>query len=161
MTERQITFIDADDNPLIVLLKHERVQFFVVDSEPELEAAELREFATALFAAYVARPLADRLGSALAKIDLVREHLAATGGGDELLAALDGSLMAIADVRDAMLAERVAITPVLHGEAPVISAVTVSGQRRKPTRGKRAGECDGLVGWGWVREGDDTSSAAA
>jgi hypothetical protein len=165
MTERQITFIDVDENPLIVRLKHDRVQFFVVDSEPELEAAELREFATALFATYVAGPLARRLEAAHAKIDQVREHLATTGGADELVAALDGSLLAVDDVRDAIMAVRVSMVPVgasdQHAEAPVISAVTVTGRPRKPTRGKRVGECDGLVGWGWVRDDDDTSSAAA
>lgn len=159
MTERQITFIDADENPLVVWLKHERVQFFVVDSEPELEAGELRGFATALFAAYVAGPLARRLESAHDKIERVREHLATTGAADELIAALDGSLGAIDDVRDAITAAGVATAPVGEpAEAPVISAVTVTGRSRKPTRGKRAGECDGLVGWGWVRGCEDTSS---
>jgi hypothetical protein len=165
MTERQITFIDADDNPLVVWLKHDRVQLFVVDSEPELEAAELRGFATALFAAYVAGPLAKRLESAHAKIDHVREHLAATGAGDELVAALDGSLFAIDDVRDAITATRIAIgqvgEPAGDAGAPVISAVTVSGRPRKPTRGKRAGECDDQLGWGWVRDREDRSSEAA
>jgi hypothetical protein len=159
MTERQITFIDTDENPLIVQLKHERVQLFVVDSEPELEACELREFATALFAAYVAGPLARRLEAAHAKIDQVREHLAATGAADELIAALDGSLAAIGDVRDAITAERAGLAPDGGGE--VISAVTVSGRRRKPTRGTRAGERGGRLGWGWVRDDDPTSSSAA
>jgi hypothetical protein len=167
MTERQITFIDADENPLIVRLSHDRAQFFVVDSEPELEAEELRGFATALFAAYVAGPLARRLASAHDKIDRVREHLAATGAADELIAALDGSVAAIDDVRDAITATGATRSPAgelgMYGEAPVISAVTVSGRRRKPTRGKRVGECDGQLGWGWVR-GDadpDSSSVAA
>lgn len=165
MTERQITFIDVDENPLVVQLKHDRVQFFVVDSEPELEAAELREFATALFAAYVAGPLARRLEAAHAKIDHVREHLATAGGADELVAALDGSLLAVDDVRDAIVRVRAGMAPAgepaLPGEAAVISAVTVTGRRRKPTRGKRAGECDGLVDWGWRRDDDDPSSTAA
>jgi hypothetical protein len=165
MTERQITFIDVDENPLVVRLKHDRVQFFVVDSEPELEAGELREFVTALFAAYAAGPLARRLESAHAKIDHVREHLATTGGGDELIAALDGSILAIDDVRDAIMAARVAIAPggepAMHAEAPVVSAVTVTGRRRKPTRGKRVGECEGQLGWGWVRGCEGASSAAA
>ena len=72
MTERQITFIDVDENPLVVQLKHERVQFFVVDSEPELETDELREFATALFAAYVAGPLGPLLGQHAKNIEVVR-----------------------------------------------------------------------------------------
>jgi len=164
MTERQITFIDADENPLIVRLAHDRAQFFVVDSEPELEAGELRGFATALFAAYVAAPLARRLESAHAKIDRVREHLTATGAAEELIAALDGAVVAIDDVRDAITAAGVACPAVgelaMHGEAPVISAVTVSGRRRKPTRGKRVSECDGQLGWGWVRSDADADSSS-
>jgi hypothetical protein len=165
MTERQITFIDVDENPLIVHLKDDRVQFFVVDSEPELEAAELREFAKAVFAAYVAGPLAKRLASAHDKIDRVREHLAATGAAEELIAALDGSLAAVDDVRDAITSARAGASPVgepdTDAEAPVISAVTVSGRRRKPTRARRLGERAGNLGWGWVRERDDPSSTAA
>jgi hypothetical protein len=166
MTERQITFIDTDENPLVVWLKPERVQFFVVDSEPELEAAELREFARTVFATYVAGPLARRLESAHDKIDRVREHLAATGAADELIAALDGSVLAIDDVRDAILGGRIATGPLAAPatpgeEAPVISAVTVTGRRRKPTRGMRAGECGDRIGWGWVRDQDDPSPVAA
>jgi hypothetical protein len=163
MTERQITFIDMDENPLIVQLKDDRVQFFVMDSEPELEAAELREFAKAVFAAYVAGPLAKRLASAHDKIDRVREHLAATGAAEELIAALDGSLAAVDDVRDAITSARAGSSPAADpdAEAPVISAVTVSGRRRKPTRARRLGERAGNIGWGWVRERDDPSSTAA
>src|SRR5215470_7909478 len=90
MTERRLTFIDADENPLVVWLKEDRIQLFVVDSRPELEANELRGFAVALFATYVGAQLATRLDSACKKIGSVRDKLAATAGVDELLAALDG-----------------------------------------------------------------------
>ncbi|HEU4732825.1 MAG TPA: hypothetical protein VFT22_33245, partial [Kofleriaceae bacterium] len=154
MTERQITFIDVDENPLVVWLKDDRVQFFVVDSEPELEAAELHELARALFATYVAAPLGRRLASAHVKIDRVREHLAASGASEELIATLDGALAAVDDVRDAITATRPGVSPVIdpgEEEGNVISAVTLSS-RRKPARAKRLGERPGKLGWGWVRE---------
>jgi hypothetical protein len=53
MTERQLTFIDVDENSLVLWLKEDRIQLRVVDSRPELEADELRAFASILFATYV------------------------------------------------------------------------------------------------------------
>jgi len=159
MTERQITFIDVDENPLVVWLKQDRVQLFVVDSEPELESTELRAFATALFAAYVGGPLAQRLEAARAKIDDVRETLATTGGARELVAALDGSLRVIADARDAITAASLAVAPSAGRARPPEPTPLVSGaasRRRKSTRGQRAGEGP-LLGWGWVR--DDSAAS--
>ena len=97
--ERQLTFIDVDENRLELWLKPDRMQLVVVDSRPELEAAELRRFASVLFAEYVARDLADRLAAARRQLQEARDRVA---GGDpasgELVAALDGVLSAIDDL---------------------------------------------------------------
>ena len=97
--ERQLTFIDVDENRLELWLKPDRVQLVVVDSRPELEAAELRRFASVLFAEYVARDLADRLAAARSRLQEARDR---AGGGDpasgELVAALDGVLSASDDL---------------------------------------------------------------
>ena len=97
--ERQLTFIDVDENRLELWLKPDRVQLVVVDSRPELEAAELRRFASVLFAEYVTRDLADRLAAARNRLQEARDR---AGGGDpasgELVAALDGALSAIDDL---------------------------------------------------------------
>jgi hypothetical protein len=152
MTERRLTFMDVDENLLTVLLKEERVQLLVVDSRPELEAGELRRFASVLFATYVGAELAARLEAACRKIDGVRDKLAATAGADELLATLDGSLAAIEDVRHAITAAGVAIAPdPTTPEPPTRSVLTADGQFRTPKRTRRAEEGDGLLGWGWVR----------
>ena len=74
--ERQLTFIDVDENRLELWLKPDRVQLVVVDSRPELEAAELRRFASVLFAEYVARDLADRLAAARSRLQEVAEGCA-------------------------------------------------------------------------------------
>jgi len=148
MADREITFIDVDENPLVVWLKEDRVQLVVFDSQPELEADELRGFATALFAAYVGGPLAQRLEAARAKIDGVRDQLAATGGARELVAALDGSLSVIADARDAMSAATRAVSPA---EPAPCTPFAAPGRRRTSSRGRRAGEGP-LLGWGWRRD---------
>jgi hypothetical protein len=97
--ERQLTFIDVDENRLELWLKPDRVQLVLVDSRPELEAAELRRFASVLFAEYVARDLADRLAAARRRLQEARDRV---GGGDpasgELVAALDGALSGIDDL---------------------------------------------------------------
>ena len=102
--ERRLTLIDVDENPFVVSLKDDRIQLCAVDSRPELEGSELRVFAAALFAAYAAPPLVGRLDAARAKICDVRDKLALAGAADELLAALDGSLCAIADARTGLTA---------------------------------------------------------
>jgi hypothetical protein len=119
--ERLLTFIDVDENRLELWLKPDRVQLVVIDSRPELEAGELRRFASVLFAEYVARDLADRLAAARGRLQEVRDR--ARGGdpgagapsGDanvgapaadpapgELVAALDGALCAIDDLAAAV-----------------------------------------------------------
>lgn len=166
MADRRITFTDVDENPLVVWLKEDRVQLFVVDSRPELEAGELRGFALALFAKYVGGELAARLESAREKIGGVRDALASTAAADALLAALDGSLSAIEDVQQVMTAADPASTPVrsdpglpppepASGPEPAMCSIlplTAEGWRRKPTRGKPVREDGEPLGWGWSRE---------
>ena len=149
MTERRITFIDVDENPLGVWLKHDRMQLFVVDSRPELAADELRGFAVVLFATYVGSALAARLASAHAKIGSVRDKLAATAGSEELLAALDGSLSAIEDVTQVVTAgTEGAPDPEPAPPSPpaptMRSTYMTTGRLRKPTRAKRTGESEPL-----------------
>jgi hypothetical protein len=95
---RQLTFIDVDENRLELWLKPDRVQLVVIDSRPELEAGELRRFASVVFAEYVARDLADRLEAARGRLQEARDR--APGG--ELIAALDGALRAIGDLAAAV-----------------------------------------------------------
>jgi hypothetical protein len=142
---RQLTFIDVDENRLELWLKPDRVQLVVIDSRPELEAGELRRFASVVFAEYVARDLADRLAAARSRLQEARDRARggdpAVGapGGDagsggpaaagELVAALDGALRAIDD-----LAAAVAIPEPL----PVPVEVDPEAPEGEPV----------LVGWG-------------
>src|SRR5262245_48075331 len=73
--KRRLTFIDVDENRLELWLKPDRVQLVVIDSRPELEAGELRRFASVVFAEYVARDLADRLGAARSRLQEVRDRV--------------------------------------------------------------------------------------
>jgi hypothetical protein len=152
MKERLITFIDTDENTLLVRLKHERVQLAVVDSRPELEGNELRGFATALFKTYVAAPLIDRLDDAHGKLAALRGKLAALEGGAALLAALDDSVRSIDEVKRAMSAPIVEAKP--DPKPPLIPDYTPIGRRKKAHRRHRAGEGP-LLGWGWRRMADD------
>ncbi|HEX2688988.1 MAG TPA: hypothetical protein VHN14_20335 [Kofleriaceae bacterium] len=129
MTERRLTFIDVDENPLVVWLKEDRIQLSVIDSRPELEAGELRGFVVALFATYVGAQLATRLDSARKKISSVRDKLTATAGVDELIAALDGSLNAIEDVKHVITAAGtvVAREPEPAARAEPVAPVAPSG----------------------------------
>jgi hypothetical protein len=96
---RRHTFIDVDENRLELWLKRDRVQLVVVDSRPELEAAELRRFARVVFAEYAAGDLAARLETARSRLRDARDR-----AGDELVAAVDGALQAIDDVAAAVTA---------------------------------------------------------
>ena len=118
--ERQLTFIDVDENRLELWLKPDRVQLVVIDSRPELEAGELRRFASVLFAEYVARDLADRLAAARNRLQEARDRaggdpsagassVGVSAGGDpvasapgELIAALDGALRAVDELAAAV-----------------------------------------------------------
>jgi hypothetical protein len=95
---RRHTFIDVDENRLELWLKQDRVQLVVIDSRPELEAAELRRFASVMFAEYVGHDLAARLAVARARLCEARDRAADRALGDELTATLDGALRAIEDV---------------------------------------------------------------
>ncbi len=119
--ERQLTFIDVDENRLELWLKPDRVQLVVIDSRPELEAGELRRFASVVFAEYVAPGLADRLEAARGRLQEARDR----APGDELIAALDGALRAIDDLAVAVaipepLPEPVEVDPEASEDEPAL-----------------------------------------
>lgn len=172
MTERQLTFIDVDENSLVLWLKEDRVQLRVVDSRPELEAGELRAFASVLFAAYVGGPLVARLEAACAQLAGVRDQLAASGA-DEQVATLAGSLRAIGEVSAAIAGVRAAIAPAPEpvpaasqspsrsgAPARASASAPVRGRPQRPPRGKRAGEGD-PPDWGWVRHDDEQDTGGS
>jgi hypothetical protein len=168
--ERQLTFIDVDENRLELWLKQDRVQLVVIDSRPELEAGELRRFASVRFAEYVGRDLAARLEAARTQLREARSR----GASRELIAALDGALRAIDDVAAAVavpgpLPEP---TPGLEADAgdaaddddpdPAPPPIALPGlsdppypllSGRKSTRGSRAKE-GATTGWMWQGEGE-------
>ena len=131
--ERQLTFIDVDENRLELWLKPDRVQLVVVDSRPELEAAELRRFASVLFAEYVARDLADRLAAARSRLQEARDR---AEGGDpasgELVAALDGVLSAIDDLA------RSDPSLQMRSNRGALPLVTIRTPRKRSRRSERA-----------------------
>jgi hypothetical protein len=152
MEERQLTFIDTDENSLVLWLKEDRVQLRVVDSRPELEAGELRAFASVLFAAYVGGPLAARLEAACAQLAAVSDQLAASGA-EAQAAAMTGPLGAIREVAAAFAGVRAAIAPAPEkAPAPAASRPAPSRAPARPRkrRGHRAGEGDPPA-WGWTR----------
>jgi hypothetical protein len=154
MEERRLTFIDTDENSLVLWLKEDRVQLRVVDSRPELEAGELRAFASVLFAAYVGGPLAARLEAACAQLAAVRDQLAASGA-EAQAAAIAGPLGAIREIATAFAGVRAAIAPAPEkAPAPTASrpapAPVRAPARSRKRRGQRAGEGDPLA-WGWAR----------
>jgi hypothetical protein len=103
---RRHTFIDVDENRLELWLKRDRVQLVVIDSRPELAAAELRRFARVVFAEYVAGEVAARLETARSRL---REARGRARG--ELAAAVDGALQAIEDVAAAVAAPAAELVP--------------------------------------------------
>jgi hypothetical protein len=153
--ERQLTFIDVDENRLELWLKPDRVQLVVIDSRPELEAGELRRFASVLFAEYVARDLADRLAAARRGLLEARDRAwggdptaaASSGvsggpaapvaaiapGGGELAAALDGALRAIDELAAAVAIPEPLPVPVeidpeaLEGEPAPLGFISGAG----------------------------------
>lgn len=172
--ERLLTFIDVDENRLELRLKQDRVQLVVIDSRPELEAGELRRFASVLFAEYVGQDLAARLEAARIRLREVRDR----AGSDELIATLDGALRAIDDVAAAVAVPEPLPEPALVLEAdadgdadadadddpdptPPIALPALTGSQpypllsgRKSTRGTRAKE-GAAPGWMWQGEGDE------
>lgn len=164
MTERQLTFIDVDENSLVLWLKEDRVQLRVVDSRPELEADELRAFAAVLFATYVGPPLAARLEVARAQLDGVRTRLASSGAGELVaeVSEIERSLRAIEDVAAAISGVRkLAAAPACGSRpaAPPAPPAPIAPQPRpRKRRATRAGEGD-VQGWGWVRHDRDDADA--
>jgi hypothetical protein len=103
--ERMHCFIDVDENRLELWLRPDRIQLVVVDSRPELEAGELRKFASAVFTEYVARDLAAQLDAARLRLREARELAVAAitaitpgaaGAFDAALRAIDEAAAAIA-----------------------------------------------------------------
>ncbi|HSR99316.1 MAG TPA: hypothetical protein VLM79_19830 [Kofleriaceae bacterium] len=163
MEERQLTFIDTDENSLVLWLKEDRVQLRVVDSRPELEAGELRAFASVLFAAYVGGPLAARIEAACAQLAAVGDQLAASGA-EAHAAAMTGPLGAIREVAAAFAGVRAAIAPAPEkapDPAPAASRPAPSRASAPPRkrRGQRAGEGDPPA-WGWGRAEPPVTSSS-
>lgn len=163
MAARKITFTDTDENRLIVALTKNRMQLFVVDSEPSLEGDELRRFATTVFATCAGGPLAQRLRAARAEIATVCDQLAATGAAGELIAALERSLRGITSAADAITGATAA-APTAAAEPPPppdpsprpykLPAEYLASTPRSRAR-------DGMgVGWGWVRQDDDAPAGS-
>lgn len=144
MTERQLRFIDVDENFLVLWLKEDRVQLRVVDSRPELEAGELRAFASVLFAEYVGGPLVARLEAARDQLAGLRDRLG-QGSADEI-AAYESSLRAVGEVAAAIAGVRKAIAPPAE---PVSSPASQPSPAGPAPRKRRAREPRGPR-WGWV-----------
>jgi len=88
MTERQLTFTDLDENPLVVRLMPDRIELAVYDSHPELAAGELRAFVSALFAEYLGPHLVSRVTAARARLLAARDARAKpTPAGPRLVPA--------------------------------------------------------------------------
>src|SRR5262245_52370683 len=154
--ERMHTFIDVDENRLELWLRPDRIQLVVVDSRPELEAGELRRFASAVFTEYVARDLAAQLDAARLRL---REARDLAPGAGALGAALDGALRAL-DGAAAVVAVpapepivvpdpepelEVELAPADAAPAPAAPVRELTGLRpypplKPPRRGKRACE---------------------
>lgn len=152
MKARQVTFIDVDGNPLIMLMQHERIQLSGADSRPELQGGELRALATALYAAYVAPQVKRRLTTGRDRVTEARAKLAAAGGDATVIAALDAALRALVDVDDAMTTAISSTTPLDRhpdpSEQPVNRMYTPVGRRRRNRKGGRAAGGTPTV-WGW------------
>ena len=155
--ERMHCFIDVDDNRLELWLRPDRIQLVVVDSRPELEAGELRKFASAVFTEYVARGLAAQLDAARLRLREARELAPAAGGAiDAALRAIDEAAAAIAVpapepivVPDPEREVEAAVVAVGPGPAPVAPVREFTGLvpylPLKPSRrGKRVSESSTL-----------------
>ncbi len=154
MTERDLTFIDLDENPLVVRLKRDRIELSVYDSHPELAAGELRAFASALFAEYVGPHLVIRVVAARARLLAARDAHAAGAHEVSQLAALDGALRALDDVTRVMT-EAGAIEdpklpplPLTPVELPAYAPLGGPRRAKRARRVPRAEE-GALPSWGW------------
>lgn len=164
--ERLLTFTDVDENRLELRLKPDRIQLVVIDSRPELEAGELRRFASAVFTEYVGRELAALLRTAQARLRDAggRRGAARAAAIADALAAVTAAAAAIAvpvpepvmveldadgDL-DALTAARIDAAPAPIGPRPggeppprVFTGLTPYPPL-KPRRGKRACESSSL-----------------
>ena len=159
MTERQLTFTDLDENPLVVRLKRDRIELVVYDSRPELEAGELRAFVSALFAEYLGPHLVTRLTAARARL-LEARGTGTDAARDARTDAIDGALHALADVTRVMT-EAGAIedpklppVPVPRAAPPAYAPLGARRTRRAP-RPKSAEDGGRPCGWGWRRARPD------
>jgi len=159
MTERQLTFTDLDENPLVVRLKRDRIELVVYDSRPELEAGELRAFVSALFAEYLGPHLVTRLTAARARL-LEARGTGTAAARDARTDAIDGALHALADVTRVMT-EAGAIedpklppVPVPRAAPPAYAPLRARRRTRRAPRPTSAEEGGRRCGWGW-RAGPD------
>jgi hypothetical protein len=181
MTERGLTFIDVDENRLELWLKDDRVQLVVIDSRPELEAGELRRFASILFAEYVERDLSARLDTARLRLQGARDRAAGgdpAGGAVDALHAIDdlATALTLPDLDPGPLIEAAADRDVALGpereEMPATDASPgppvreLTGRRpyrllKHAARGKRAGERRSPGGYRAVPDSERAGREAA
>ena len=145
MTERQLTFTDLDENPLVVRLKQDRIELTVCDSHPELAAGELRAFVSALFAEYLGPHLVTRLTAARALLRAAREGEATTTALDDALRALDDVARVMTEagaIEDPQL-------PPLPLPRVAHRAYTPLSGPRQTRRARGCEEPSTLPAWGW------------
>ncbi len=151
MTERQLTFIDVDENRFELRLKPDRIQLTVIDSRPELEAGELRRFASVIFTEYVGRDLLARLAAAREALHAAHDRFA-DGAIDDALRAIDSAVAAAAAPAAISLGLELEeeAEPVEPEPAPLPPRVLTGRQPYQPLRpirrGKRARE-GSAPGW--------------
>jgi len=164
-----MTFIDADDNTMLVRLGPERLQLAVVDSRPGIEGSELRAFASAVFQAYVGPPLVEQLAAAASQLveveaagGLSAEQVTQLAAVRRTLSTVEGALIE-PELQPATRSRRntrrrpawldptmgPASPPPAVAPAEPSEPVEPGPQRRKP-RTFRTGE-GYLLDWGWKR----------
>jgi len=135
-----VTFIDVDENKLVLWLQRDRVRLGVIDCRPELEAGELRRFASLLFSTYVAPALAVQLAEVRAQLGDVRAQAGAPGAQDAALDRAGRALDAIDDLlATAVRASGPAPEPPPTPQPPLVY-VPLDRRRKRRARGDRAGE---------------------
>lgn len=153
--ERVISFMDADDNTLLVRLAPERMQLAVVDSRPAIEGSELRAFASAVFRAYVGPPLAAELAAAASQL-VALEAVLAPAQAAQLAAArraIEAAQVAMSEPEAAAEPARATSGPAwLDPTANPAAEVSVAKRPRRPRKPRtfRCGE-GYLLDWGWRR----------
>ena len=162
MTERQLTFIDVDENRFELRLKPDRIKLTVIDSRPELEAGELRRFASVIFTEYVGRDLVARLAAAREALHAAHDRFAG-GAIDDALRAIDSAVAAAtapASISSGMeLEAEVEPEPEPEPEPTTLAPRVLTGRQpyqslRPIRRGKRAREGSAP---GWSRRSPATT----